>query len=78
LENFLRELLSVIQTSVPHVRIALFRRDEGNYQFVRQRVQVDNSRPPDEWQDSDVSGLYNDAATAQFDMLKYVEEFEEN
>jgi hypothetical protein len=72
----MRELLSLIQTSRPSCRIALFRSEDGYIQFVRQYLSDKNRDHPDQWQDIDESGLYDDAAAAQVDMVAYAKEYE--
>ena len=61
----------VIQTSWPKVLIALFRREDGLFQFFEQVMRASG------YEHNDGSGLYDDENVARADMIRYAEEYEE-
>jgi hypothetical protein len=59
-----------METSWSNLRFALRRRDDGLFEFVEQRL--------DEavWSDNFRSGLYQDAESAERDVIAYAAEYE--
>jgi hypothetical protein len=65
----LKRLIAIIQTSWPHIRVALYVIDDGFFQFIEE------GHAPDEqwaaWEPYFESGLYTDRDTAQREMIGY-------
>jgi hypothetical protein len=62
------EPIFVIQTKWPHIRVALFRREDGLFQFCEQSMRTA------EYENIEYSGLYDREEAARRDMLAYAEE----
>lgn len=67
----MRELIVAIQTTWPEIRIALYRRDDGKFQYFEQflRNKVD-------WKNNNESVLFDDAETAHRAMTAYAYDYE--
>jgi hypothetical protein len=70
------EILGVIQTSWPKIRVVLHRRDDGFFQFFEQHLTCDDKDHAYSWQDIHASGLYDRANVAQEALTQYAEEIE--
>jgi hypothetical protein len=70
------EILGVIQTSWPKIRVVLHRRDDGFFQFFEQHLTGDDEDHTYSWQDIHASGLYDRVNVAQEAMTQYAEEIE--
>jgi hypothetical protein len=65
------EPIFVVQTSWPKIRFALYRRQDGFFQFFREYLQ------PEGWESGEPSGIYDSDLTAREDMARSVEDFED-
>lgn len=63
--------LLVMQTTWPAIRIALYRRRDGRYQYFEQFLRDEG------WVSNEKSGLYADEHNAIVGMARYAEEYEE-
>jgi hypothetical protein len=71
-----RELISTLQTTWPHIRFALYRRDDGYYQFFEQLFQ--DCGGGCDWQDNHYSGLYADPEAAKLAMVEHIVAYHKN
>jgi len=64
------ELLAVIQTTWPRIRIGLYKLEDGRFQFVEEGIHTD-AQGGDSWLHYHESGLYDDIATARQAMVDH-------
>jgi ribosomal protein S18 acetylase RimI-like enzyme len=67
-------LVGVIRTSWPHIRFALFRREDGGFEYFEQHV---SNEAGAEWVSKGGSAVYGDLDSARQDMMRAVEAFED-
>jgi len=60
----------ILQTSWPNIRIALFRRNDGHFQFLSQVLRASG------YESNHESGLYDDETSARADMRRFADDFE--
>jgi len=66
------ELIRLANTSSPHIRFALRRRDDGFIEFVEQILDTDSGA----WRENDRSGLCDDVTSAERDLEAYLRDYE--
>jgi hypothetical protein len=64
------ELIKAIPTSWPNIRVVLFRRADGFFQFVEQTLDADS------WTEIETSGLFHERSAAEEAMLAHAEDIE--
>ena len=62
----------IIQTSWPNIRVALYRRGDGLFQFFEEALPKDDDRAS--WEELNRSGLYSELESAEDAMIKYAAE----
>jgi len=67
-------LVGIIRTSWPHIRFALFRRDDGGFEFFEQHLSGETGT---DWENKGGSSVYGDLDSARDDMMRAVEAFED-
>ncbi len=67
-------LVGVVRTSWPHIRFALFRREDGGFEFFEQHRSAEADA---EWVNKGGSAVYGDMESARDDMMRTVEAFED-
>jgi len=72
----MRKLISIHPTKWPHIRFALYRRDDGHIQFFEQLLRECGGTR--DWQDNQYSGLFTDPEAAKLAMIEYIAEYEES
>ncbi len=60
--------VAMIQTSWPHIRVVLYQREDGLFQYVEEGPTVDGK---EQWSTYRESGLFNDFETAKSAMIDY-------
>lgn len=65
------EPIYVIQTSWPNIRFALYRREDGFFQFFEQLLLAGV------WERNEPSGIYDSDQAAREDMARFAEDYED-
>jgi hypothetical protein len=71
------QLIAVVQTTWPKIRVGLYRREDGHFQFVEEGLQPDNFGK-EFWYHYYESGLYSAIEAAKADMVRYYVELVED
>ena len=64
------QLVAMIQTTWPKIRVGLYRHDDGQFQYVEEGLKSDE-RGQEYWFHYTESDLYHDIEAAKADMLEY-------
>ncbi len=68
--------IAVIGTSWPNIRVALYRRNDGFYQFFEEHWRCDDNSDY-HWVSLGKSGIYDNCELARCDMIPFAQNIEE-
>ncbi|MGD0142897.1 MAG: hypothetical protein ABSC92_07045 [Rhizomicrobium sp.] len=64
------ELVAMIQTTWPKIRVGLYKRDDGRFQYIEEGLHADEDGG-ESWIQYNESDLYDDIIRAKADMVRF-------